>query len=132
MFKLLYFQNETCYLAILTLQFDDVTVETIYTCHVGYFRLEVINLYFIMQGYQIRVPVRVSERKLKLRPNHHNFKEMILEIKVMIAKFDHVIRATTAKKPAKKCVVHSEFLFSSFSYFCCCGSCTELASTVTM
>ena len=91
MFKLLYFQNETCYLAILTLQFDDVTVETIYTCHVGYFRLEVINLYFIMQGYQIRVPVRVSERKLKLRPNHHNFKEMILEIKVMIAKFDNVV-----------------------------------------
>ena len=57
---------------------------------------------------------------------------MILEIKVMIAKFDNVIRATTAKKPAKKRVVQSELLFSSFSYFCCCGGCTELVSTVTM
>ena len=70
--------------------------------------------------------------RLKLRPNHHNFKEMILEIKAMIAKFDNVSRATTAQKPAKNCVVHSEFLFSLFSYFCCCGGCTELASTVTM
>ena len=68
--------------------------------------------------------------RLKLRLNRHNFKEMILEIKAMIAKFDNVSRETTAKKPAKKCVVHSEFLFSLFSDFCCCGGCTELASTV--
>ena len=32
----------------------------------------------------------------------------------MIAKFDNVSQATTAKKPAKKCIVHSEFLFSYF------------------
>ena len=46
--------------------------------------------------------------KLKLRHNHHNFREMILEIKVMIAKFDNVSQAMTAKKPAKKCVAHSD------------------------
>ena len=73
-----------------------------------------------MQGYQIRVSAWVFLTKLKLRHNHHNFREMILEIKVMIAKFDNVSRAMTAKKPAKKCVAHSEFLFSLFSYFCCC------------
>ena len=33
---------------------------------------------------------------------------MILEIKVMIAKFDNVSQAMTAKKPAKKCVAHSD------------------------
>ena len=34
----------------------------------------------------------------------------------MIAKFDNVSQATTAKKPAKKCIVHSEFLFSYFLF----------------
>ena len=71
-----------------------------------------------MQGYQLRVSVWFFLIRLKLRPNHHNFKEMILEIKAVIAKFDNVSRAATAKKPAKKCVVHSDFLFSLFSYFC--------------
>ena len=87
-----------------------------------------VNLVADIQAWRINESLYGYFWQNQSREDHHWWGDDLI---ATIIKFNNISREMTAKKSAKKCTAHSEFLFCLFSCFCRHSGSTVLASSDT-